>query len=192
MQGQIGIDLRQKAPPTSAQICRNWVSEQINNGIFRSRCTLNCAPTLSLARFALGARFRSLFKRFKTGFNGLPNYCIFSATWGRTDADECCYTYYGNPFWYDFSLYYYFNFYLESFPSIGAGYWHAYHPNRNFQKFLEDENAYQTCCTEADSTPQSCAEFYSVRPPCESTFWFFPTQWGKFCLFRINAVLTTC
>ena len=190
--GFIGIDLRPKItrPPTSAELCRTWVTEQSRIGRVRSRCRNSCPPTLSLARFALRGRFRALYRREKSKNFFTPNFCIFSATWGRLDADECCYSYFGPPLGYYLSLIFrsYFGFFLQSSPSIGSGRWHPYHPLRNFRLYEEDEDRYRTCCTQADSTAQSCSEFYSIRPVCDSNFWFFPTRWGK--LLAINVLAT--
>jgi phage-related protein len=51
---------------------------------------------------------------------------------------------------------------------------------------LEEEDAYEHCCTQRDSTLQSCSKFYSIRPTCKSFFWFFPTSWGKFPVSIFN------
>ena len=203
--GKIGIDLRKKVPtpPTSAERCQSWVSRQLYNGIKRRSCRLSCPPTLDLAKFALGARWYRIWQRSKQGNSFLQNYCIFSTSWRRQDADECCYTYYGYSFFqyyyynpYFFYYYYpynfryiyryYYGFVLNSSPTKGAGHWHPYHPQRNYAKYLEEEDAYEDCCTQRDSTLQSCSKFYSIRPTCKSFFWFFPTSWGKFPVSIFN------
>lgn len=121
---------------------------------------------------SLGGRFYSLrriYKRDRGSFFGY-NFCIFSTTWGRIDADECCYRYYG----------FFWGWILQSTDTEGSGHWYPYHPWRNFAKFLDDESAYEDCCLQQDSTRQSCSEYYSVRPACGINFWLFPTRWGKY------------
>jgi hypothetical protein len=54
---------------------------------------------------------------------------------------------------------------------------------------LEEEDAYSDCCTESDSTLESCSKFYSIRPTCRSFSWFFPTTWGKFSFSIIRFTL---
>ena len=171
--GHIGIDLTRKLPrpPTSTEKCHTWVTEQLS--MRRSQpirnCRFRCPPTLRLARRALGrGRFRTLAKDYKWNGRGF-NFCFFSATWGRIDADQCCYR---RIFAWDLDI-------LQATRSEGSGHWYPYHPFRDFTKYLEDERAYQDCCSMADSTTQSCAEYYSVRPTCGVNFWFFPTTWGK-------------
>ena len=205
--GKIGIDLGKKVqvPPTSAERCQSWISQQLYNGITRKSCPFSCPPSLGLAKFASGAHWYGTVQRSKQGNSIFPNYYIFSPSRGREEADEWCYTYYG------FSLYQYyyydlifggFNFYpnflynrnykgfvLNSSPTKGAGHWHPYHPQRNYAKYLEEEYAYEDCCTQPDSTMKSCSKFYSIRPTCKSLFWFFPTTWGKFSFSIIRFTL---
>ena len=173
--GEIGIDLTRKIlrPPTSAERCREWVNQQNYLGIYRRfSCDLGCPPTLRMALRALGGRYYSLRRRYKRNTRSIfgENFCFFSTTWERTDADECCYRYWG----------FFWGWILQSTDTEGSGHWYPSHPLTDFGKYLDDESAYENCCTKSDSTRRSCSEYYSVRPACGLNFWFFPTQWGNF------------
>lgn len=205
--GIIGYNLTKEATqPTSAERCRVWVNDQIYLNVRRRSCIRSCPPTLSLARLLLGARWRRIYRTTKRGRSRYRNYCIYSTHWGRQDADECCYTYNGFSFglylYYDYVLgdYYYYpffhfvrffgDFFLASTPRRGSGHWHPYHPYVDRFNYNKEQVAYDDCCTNVDSTFDSCLLFYSVRPTCTSESWFFPYQWGKFTLF-VN-VWVTC
>jgi hypothetical protein len=189
--GYIGIDLRKNVTrdPTSAEICRDWVTEQSDMGRKRSRCQRPCAPTLSLASFASRGRFRGLRKIFKNRQNGfLPNFCVFSSSWRLRDgADLCCYTYFGSIFLFSRSIISqtYDGFFLDSSRSQGASHWYPVHPNRNSVAYNEEEEMYSTCCTKEDSTTESCSEYYSIRPVCNSESWIFPTIWCRWLVIKL-------
>lgn len=181
-EGEIVLNLKTAVPPTSAEKCREWVNEQIDLGVRRSFCPSSCAPTLQLELLSLGSNFFTSIRSFKSGLSNNPNYCILKRQWFRTSADECCYTFFGDSFSFRLSIWFrsFNSFWIDEIPlqRSSPGHWHPYHPWFNFFKYQEEESRYQECCRNFDSTQESCSLFYSIRPICNSNFWFFPSIWG--------------
>ena len=156
MRGKIGISLSEGRTQ-----CFPWIYRELNLRQGRILpCRISCAPTFNLAIQILVSRGRlgavnSYLKRTQFFFS----ICLFSAYWRYWPSHvECCY----HPI---------YQYLLES-PTPGSGRSHAYHRERQFARYEEEENAYTDCCFGPYSSIL-CPFFYYLRPVCTSQFWNF-------------------